>query len=328
MKNLLYLSLFVLVFGNLKAQTIAIPDYRFEQALVDLNIDSDGVINGQILVSDALNVTELVITPSVVPNYPYNIGNDYLEGLIHDVTGIEGFVNLESLTINVTMIEELNVSTLVKLKYLDCTDNMLTSIDVSNNILLEYLDISSGGDVIPFNGFSSEIDLSNNPNIHTLHASGGNINKINLKNNNNNENMFIGIGCWYCWGGYPPDYIIDTVCIEVDDAEIAQNNQYPYYEWMISHAFWAYNYTNDVETCSLSTPSFTQPKTKIYPNPVSDVLYFDTTTEKVTVFDLSGRKVLEQNQVNSIAVSELEKGNYIIRLVSNKGVQTEKIIVK
>src|SRR5690606_3173665 len=144
-----------LVFGNLKAQTIAIPDYRFEQALVDLNIDSDGVINGQILVSDALNVTELVITPSVVPNYPYNIGNDYLEGLIHDVTGIEGFVNLESLTINVTMIEELNVSTLVKLKYLDCTDNMLTSIDVSNNILLEYLDISSGGDVIPFNGFSS-----------------------------------------------------------------------------------------------------------------------------------------------------------------------------
>src|SRR5690606_21604553 len=97
---------------------------------------------------------------------------------------------------------------------------------------------------------------------------------------------------------------------------------------MISHAFWAYNYTNDVETCSLSTPSFTQPKTKIYPNPVSDVLYFDTTTEKVKVFDLSGRKVLEQNQVNSIAVSELEKGNYIIRLVSNKGVQTEKIIVK
>lgn len=46
------------------------------------------------------------------------------------------------------------------------------------------------------------------------------------------------------------------------------------------------------------------------------------------VFDLSGRKVLEQNQVNIISVSDLQKGNYILKIFSDKGVQTEKIIVK
>lgn len=330
MKKILYIFILFLVFENLKAQTVPIPDYRFEQALIDLNIDSDGVINGQILTSDALDVTELFIAPDVVPNYPYP-ADDYLDGLIHDLTGLEAFINLESLTINVTMVEELNVNTLVNLKYLNCVDNMLTSIDVSNNVLLEYLDISSGGDIIPFNGFSSEIDLSNNPNIHTLYASGGNISKINLNNNNNNENMHIVIGCWYCWGGYPPDYIIGNVCIEVDYAEIAQNNQYPYSEWTIYHPFWTYSYTDDVEVCSLSTPSFTQNKINIYPNPVSDILYFETNdsaVEKVILYDTLGRKVIEQNNIDNISVSELQKGNYILKIFSDKGMQTEKIMVK
>src|SRR5690606_11274092 len=104
--------------------------------------------------------------------------SDYYDGLIHDLTGLEAFINLESLTVSLTMVEELNVSTLANLKYLYCVGNMLTSIDVSNNPLLEYLDITSGGDVLPMNGFT-DIDLSNNPNIHTLIAIGG-ISKINF----------------------------------------------------------------------------------------------------------------------------------------------------
>jgi hypothetical protein len=42
--------LIVLLFVNTSiAQTTAIPDAAFEQALIDLGIDSDGVINGQVL---------------------------------------------------------------------------------------------------------------------------------------------------------------------------------------------------------------------------------------------------------------------------------------
>lgn len=319
MKNILYILFFIAVSYKATAQITYIPDPLFEQELITQNIDSDGIVNGQILTSDALAITSLTL---------YYVGSSTGQ-YINDLTGLEDFTNLESFVINGTMVEELNVSTLVNLKYLDCVDNMLTSIDVSNNVLLEYLDITSGGDVEPMNIFT-EIDLSNNPSIHTLKASGGGVSKINLKNGNNNANMFIDVGCWWCWD-YPEDYIIGHVCIEVDDVEIAQNNQYPYSEWTVYHAYKTYSYTDDVEECSLNTTSFIQSNVKVYPNPVSDILYFDTADtaiEKVILFDISGRKVLEQNEANTISVSHLQKGSYILKLFTDKGVQTEKVIVK
>jgi hypothetical protein len=42
------------------AQTVSIPDPYFEQALIARNIDSDGIINGQVLASDVENVIELI----------------------------------------------------------------------------------------------------------------------------------------------------------------------------------------------------------------------------------------------------------------------------
>src|SRR5690606_15938296 len=145
MKKILYLLFFIMVSYKATAQITYISDPIFEQELITQNIDSDGVVNGQMLTSDALAVTSLTIS-GVISNGEYVY--------INDLTGLEDFINLESLIINSTMVEELNVSTLVNLKYLDCVDNMLTSIDVSNNVLLEYLDITSGGDVEPFNNFS------------------------------------------------------------------------------------------------------------------------------------------------------------------------------
>src|SRR5690606_24483209 len=301
MTNILYLLFFIAVSYKATAQITYIPDPIFEQELITQHIDSDGIINGQILTSDALTVTSLTL-------YAVGVGTGQY---INDLTGIEDFINLESLIVNVTMIEELNVSTLVNLKYLDCVDNMLTSIDVSNNILLEYLDISSGGDVYPMNHIT-EIDLSNNPNIHTLKAVGGTT-KINLNNGNNNPNMFINIIATY--QETDPDEIYGHTCIEVDNVEAAQNNQAPYSEWTIYHAYMTYSYTDDIEACALKITSFKENKIKIYPNPVTDILYFDTTDtiiEKAMVYDLSGRKIMEQNQVNTISVSDLQKGNYIL----------------
>ena len=41
------------------AQTTAIPDANFEQKLITLGVDSDGLVNGQILNSDAVGVQVL-----------------------------------------------------------------------------------------------------------------------------------------------------------------------------------------------------------------------------------------------------------------------------
>ncbi|HUH51330.1 MAG TPA: T9SS type A sorting domain-containing protein [Flavobacterium sp.] len=314
MKNILYFLFFITVSYKVTAQITYIPDPLFEQELITQDIDSDGIVNGQILTSDALAITSLTL-------YYVNAPNEYIE----DLTGLEDFVNLESLTVNGTMVEELDISTLVNLKYLNCVDNMLTSIDVSNNTLLEYLEIKSGGDVYPINNIT-EIDLSNNPNIHTVRTTGY-MNKIILSNGNNNPNMYIKISAPVL--GSTPE--TGYVCIEVDDVELAQNNQYPYSDWTVVLWYMTYNYTDDAENCALNIISFEENKISIYPNPVSDMLYFeatDTIIEKIMVFDLSGRKILEQNQVNNLSVSDLQKGNYILKIVSDKGIQTEKIIVK
>lgn len=223
------------------------------------------------------------------------------------------------------MIEQLNVTTLVNLKYLDCQDNMLSTLDVSHNTLLEYLDISTGGDVLPLNSIT-EIDLSNNPNIKTLDASGG-INYINLKNGNNNPDMHIDISAFFV-GGPPPD---GHTCIEVDDAVAAQNNQSPYSEWTIQHAFQSYSLVAD---CSLGTEEFNKKSISIYPNPTSDILNFEvangTSVEKVILFDISGRVVREYNNIlnSGISLSSVEKGVYLVKIFSGNYTQTQKIIVE
>ncbi len=320
MKNILYILSFIAVSYKATAQITYIPDQEFEQTLINLGIDSDGIINGQVLTSDVENVTELNCN-ALNWWFPW----------IYDLTGIQNFVSLEKLTINYTQITELDLSQNLQLKELDCGNNWLTSIDVSSNTLLEVLYIGNyGGDVGPFNEIT-EIDLSNNPLIHTFDALDLGIETINLKNGNNNSNITIKIGS-EPWGweepGNPP---YPNTCIIVDNATLANSSQYPYSEWTIYHPYWTYSYVDNIEECSLNTQSFAQSKIKIYPNPVSDMLYFEpdnSIIEKIVLFDLSGRKILEQNKVNNISVSHLQKGSYILKLYTDKGIQTEKIIVK
>ena len=85
---------------TLNAQITNIPDPNFEQALIDLGIDSDGTVNGQVLTSDVDTITILIIRNKN----------------ISDLTGIEDFIALESL---------------------DITGNQLTSFLISENLELK-----------------------------------------------------------------------------------------------------------------------------------------------------------------------------------------------
>jgi hypothetical protein len=321
MKQTLQLLFFLVIGYTAKAQYTLIPDAGFEQVLIYQNIDSDGVVNGQVLTSDIENVTQLIIDGWDSPD-------------IEDLTGIQDFTNLEKLVILFSGITELDVSQNLQLKILDCSSNNLTTLDVSSNTLLEELHIGNYGiDVGPFN-LIEEIDLSQNPNIKILDAFDSSIKKINLKNGNNNPDMSIGVAL-FPWGMDEPDYdpneIWKTVCIEVDDVEAALNNLAPYSDWQITtwnHV--AVIFTDDVTACALGMSDFQRNEISVYPNPVSDVLYFDeadSEIEKIIFYDISGRKVLEQNQVNAIDVSHLEKGTYILKIVVEQGIQTKKIII-
>lgn len=71
-----------------------------------------------------------------------------------------------------------------------------------------------------------------------------------------------------------------------------------------------------------------QSNLSIYPNPVNDMLYINGEgVEEVVVSDLQGREVLKA-QNNSIDVSALNAGMYIVKAVTSNGISTAKIIKK
>jgi len=67
-----------------------------------------------------------------------------------------------------------------------------------------------------------------------------------------------------------------------------------------------------------------QLKLKVYPNPSSGLMTFNKNIS-FTLYDVLGKEVLKQQNKNSINVSNLEKGIYLLRTTKN---ETLKIIVK
>ena len=90
--TLTVLFLFLISFSF--SQSVAIPDANFEQALIDLKIDSDGVINQSVLLTDVAAVTTL----------------DVSDKKIKDLTGIGSFSALVTLICNTNELTELDLS--------------------------------------------------------------------------------------------------------------------------------------------------------------------------------------------------------------------------
>ena len=101
MKNLTIFSIAIFSCNiGLYGQTTYIPDGKFEKALIDLGIDSDGIVNQSVATADISGVTKLDIN---------NKG-------ITDLTGIEDFSSLT---------------------YLTCYSNPLGTLDLSQNTALK-----------------------------------------------------------------------------------------------------------------------------------------------------------------------------------------------
>jgi hypothetical protein len=89
-------------------------------------------------------------------------------------------------------------------------------------------------------------------------------------------------------------------------------------------------YTTTVQS-NLSTAETVTEEFSIYPNPVKDVLHFKTKERivKAEVYDLSGRIVRSSGvSQNSVDLSELPKGNYLIRIYTKDQIIIKKLIKK
>lgn len=107
---------------------LRIPDASFEAILIAKGIDTDGVVNKQMLKLDAEAVQEL------------DLGM-LKHGTISDLSGIEGFTSLKKLIANQHDIEQVDLSANTHLEELYLAGNYLSSIDVSKNTNIVLLDL-------------------------------------------------------------------------------------------------------------------------------------------------------------------------------------------
>ncbi|MGB0897334.1 MAG: T9SS type A sorting domain-containing protein [Flavobacteriaceae bacterium] len=153
------ITLILLLFiGIANSQTTLIPDSNFEQALINSGIDSDGVINGQVLTSDVSNLTNLSV-PS------YNIS---------DLTGIEDFVNLTDLAAFNNNISSIDLSNNTQLRVLYIDTNNLTAIDLTNNTQLQTVWLG-------YNNITA-IDITNLTNLYTFKIEHNDLTSLDLSN--------------------------------------------------------------------------------------------------------------------------------------------------
>ena len=143
------------------AATINVPDTNFEQALIDLGIDT-GTTNGEVRIVDITGITTL------------DVSN---KGII-DLTGIEGFTSLTTLSCQLNSLTSLDVSNNAVLEILNCDENDLTSLSLPTTNTLTGL-------LCRANEFVS-LDFSDQEALTILFVGNTtNLETLNIKNGNN-----------------------------------------------------------------------------------------------------------------------------------------------
>lgn len=142
------------------SQNTLIPDNNFEQALIDLGLDS-GPLDGFVLTANINAVTNL------------DINNKY----ISDLTGIEDFVALTALDCSNNTISNIDVTKNLRLQILWCFNNLLTQIDTSHNQNLISL--------VCNDNFITDLNITFNPSLNVLVCSNNFLTDLNLDLNPN-----------------------------------------------------------------------------------------------------------------------------------------------
>src|SRR5699024_7945148 len=257
------------------SQYTQIPNSGFEQRLIDLGIDSEGVLDGQVLTSDIEGVEELRL---------HNISYSRLRGL-------EDFTSLKTLeldncsgdyTLNLSMVESLENFHLYG--QTDNVNTLLNHIDFTNNpnikkiLLIEDWAIRS----INLKGSDQFID-----SLLIDYWAGGD---ISFRGTQNNGNELL-------------------LCVEVTNPEDAENQQGDYANW---NAYGVY-FTTDC-TLSISDFELANFKIYPNPAKDFFQIETTVDMESISVYDIQGKKIKRYaaNQQN-YSVTDLSAGLYFLR---------------
>ena len=154
-----------------QVEFVNIPDKAFIYALIDEGVDTDG--DSLISYAEAEAVNSIIVGGNVPPD-----GRK-----ITDMTGIEAFINLDTLFCGWNDLSSLDVSKNVKLSYLDCQASNITNLNVSGCTILKELVCGSPQIFISAANPLTSLDLSNNVLLTELRAGFCNLASLDLSNN-------------------------------------------------------------------------------------------------------------------------------------------------
>jgi len=324
MRTLLIFLICIILSYQTVAQYTLIPDDQFELYLIALDIDSDGIVNGQVLTSDIENITTL---------------NIFWAPSITDITGIEDFASLELLYLLIVGITEIDLSQNFNLTELRLKDVSLYSLNIDNNVNIQYLHIHVNCSDCTFTSTLSSLNLTYNVALEYFTASGTLVEEFDLSNNINIDLVELGglsnvylhyvdlkngnnINCHWVQITAP-----NLICVQVDDPEAVIAGEPPYESWNIQSGI----ITDDCDSIGVNELDLSA-VISVFPNPVSDVLYIENqdsnnATKKITIYDLLGKRILNKKTTNNqLDVSHLISGVYLVEITTDKGVLNKKII--
>ena len=319
--------LLVLTFNVLSfAQTTNIPDPNFEQALIDLGIDTNG-LNGNILNSDAASVTSIYVVSKS----------------INDLAGIEAFTSLQALYCGQNNLTNLDVNSNLDLIVLSCAQNNISALDISNLNLyrlscglnnINSIDVSNSSNLFKLDCYAlnlTTLDLTNNPNLKELYIEGNQLVSLDLSNMNNFERLNCrsnNLSSLNVKNGNNTNITYFNIinnpnltCVEVDDVAYSDTN------WGIdSQAVFSIN-------CTASLQNFNLLDVSIYPNPTSGHISITSSDniiiDSIAIYNIFGKKVMHSNvKNNAIDVSLLNSGVYYVNIYANNSKTVKKLIIE
>lgn len=201
------------------SNTISIPDTNFEQALINLGYDTNG-LNGNILTSDAEAITSIDI---VWPD-----SRD-----ISDLTGIDSFSQLTYFKIVQSELTNVDVSQNSLLQTLNIRSAKLASLTVNDDLIslscinsrLPSLNITNATDLTNLNLYGNaltSLDVSTNTNLETLNLGNNDITAIDVSTNL--ELLDLGLGDNYNLVSIDVSNIIKLQSLNVEVTELRSNN--------------------------------------------------------------------------------------------------------
>ncbi|GAB6975434.1 hypothetical protein JCM15124A_03410 [Prevotella falsenii] len=235
-------------------------------------------------------------------------------------------LNMQNLYCYENSLATLDVSKNTNLAYLDCHSNKLTELDLSHNLKLASLNCRSNK--------LTALDVSNNEELEWLYCFENSLTNLDVNNN-------LKLNSLYCYGNKFTSAALDNLYCSLPDRKgeaiiglmqpllnssspdkatvLATNGSnaanknwlMSYYEddSEITGFTGTHKCTDGIDQTEEATSDFT-----VYPNPVKDVLKItsDKPIHSIRIYNASGEELLHATDTNSINVSHLPTGIYMV----------------